>query len=171
MPVSAPFESSMAGPVVIQPIDPRAAGAAVVDDGPTAGGSRKRKAQSSTAGDAASAAETPSAAEPSAAPAAKVAKKPRATRKPADPAASTSTATAKKAKATKAVDGEGGKQPALAMVKCKDCEYTTQYPNTLARHILTHSGDKPFACPHCDHRANDKSNLQVINTPLCAPRA
>ena len=30
----------------------------------------------------------------------------------------------------------------------------------LSRHHLTHTGEKPFQCPHCPHRSNRKGNLK-----------
>lgn len=31
----------------------------------------------------------------------------------------------------------------------------------LKRHKITHSGEKPFHCPYCNHKANIKQNLDV----------
>ena len=31
----------------------------------------------------------------------------------------------------------------------------------LNRHFQIHTGEKPYQCPHCAHRANRKSNLKM----------
>lgn len=31
----------------------------------------------------------------------------------------------------------------------------------LHYHMMTHTGEKPFHCPHCPHRANRLSNLKI----------
>lgn len=43
---------------------------------------------------------------------------------------------------------------------CPHCGKGFHSPKDLRRHIMTHTGEKPFLCPYCDHRANQKSNLK-----------
>ncbi|MPC10544.1 Zinc finger protein 516 [Portunus trituberculatus] len=30
----------------------------------------------------------------------------------------------------------------------------------MKRHLMIHRGEKPFLCPYCPHRANQKGNLK-----------
>ena len=42
---------------------------------------------------------------------------------------------------------------------CPHCDYRATQKSCLEVHLTTHTGEKPFACPHCDHRAAKKSNM------------
>ncbi|XP_055540251.1 zinc finger protein 236-like [Wyeomyia smithii] len=50
--------------------------------------------------------------------------------------------------------------------KCDQCEFASRIPGHLKRHLLVHSGGKPFTCPHCDYSCNNIENLRkhVIST-------
>ncbi|KAL8184172.1 UNVERIFIED_CONTAM: hypothetical protein K2H54_008272 [Gekko kuhli] len=60
---------------------------------------------------------------------------------------------------------------------CQLCSFVTTYPNHLARHMKTHSGEKPFACALCPYASAHLDNLkrhQRVHTgekpykcPLC----
>ncbi|XP_064092707.1 zinc finger and BTB domain-containing protein 7C-like isoform X18 [Macrobrachium nipponense] len=43
---------------------------------------------------------------------------------------------------------------------CPYCSYASIKTTNLARHIHTHTGEKPFACPHCPFRATQEDNLK-----------
>lgn len=43
---------------------------------------------------------------------------------------------------------------------CSLCGKGFQSPKDLRRHIMTHTGEKPYLCPYCNHRANQKSNMK-----------
>ena len=47
-------------------------------------------------------------------------------------------------------------------VQCPECNKTFSGPKRkyyLSRHRITHTDEKPFACPICPYRANIKENL------------
>lgn len=43
--------------------------------------------------------------------------------------------------------------------QCPFCMRFFHTPSKLARHVRSHTGEKPFYCTYCPHRASDKSNL------------
>ena len=53
---------------------------------------------------------------------------------------------------------------ASTSVNCEMCQkafFGINRKYLLKRHMITHSGEKPFQCPYCDHRANIKQNMDV----------
>lgn len=44
---------------------------------------------------------------------------------------------------------------------CSLCGKSFQSPKDLRRHYLTHTGEKPYICPYCNHRAALKGNIKV----------
>ena len=43
--------------------------------------------------------------------------------------------------------------------ECQHCSRSFYLMGDLRRHLLTHTGEKPFKCPHCPHAANRKGNM------------
>lgn len=43
---------------------------------------------------------------------------------------------------------------------CTVCGRQFSTSRDLGRHHMTHTGEKPFHCPYCPHRANRKGNLK-----------
>ena len=43
---------------------------------------------------------------------------------------------------------------------CPYCPRTMKAPSNIRLHMLTHTGEKPFACTMCSYASNKKGNLQ-----------
>lgn len=43
---------------------------------------------------------------------------------------------------------------------CTVCGRQFSTSRDLGRHHMTHTGEKPFQCPYCPHKANRKGNLK-----------
>uniref|UniRef100_A0A8C5CN54 Zinc finger protein 711 n=1 Tax=Gadus morhua TaxID=8049 RepID=A0A8C5CN54_GADMO len=44
---------------------------------------------------------------------------------------------------------------------CVECAKGFRHPSELKKHMRTHTGEKPYLCPHCDFRCADQSNLKT----------
>ena len=58
---------------------------------------------------------------------------------------------------------ETGEQSSGTKYPCADCDYTTDRPIPLARHIMkihTPIGEKQFPCDSCDYKASRSNNLK-----------
>ena len=42
---------------------------------------------------------------------------------------------------------------------CEECGYATGHKSKFDTHLRTHTGKKPFACPHCPFRTAQKGDL------------
>ena len=49
--------------------------------------------------------------------------------------------------------------PIRQKYKCSLCSYSSSFKQAVIKHANTHSGDKPFACDVCSHKAKTKSDL------------
>lgn len=43
---------------------------------------------------------------------------------------------------------------------CSLCSYSTDYPTNIQRHMLTHTGERPFRCTTCGKGFTTKQNLE-----------
>ncbi|KAK4309655.1 hypothetical protein Pmani_018766 [Petrolisthes manimaculis] len=57
----------------------------------------------------------------------------------------------------------GGSVRGTAVLSCPHCLKTFMGPGRhqlYDRHVIVHTGERPFTCPHCTYRANQLSNLR-----------
>ena len=54
-----------------------------------------------------------------------------------------------------------GTKVALMCPVCSKLFHGRNKKQHLHYHMMTHTGEKPFHCPHCPHRANRLSNLRI----------
>uniref|UniRef100_A0A8C4NC22 C2H2-type domain-containing protein n=1 Tax=Eptatretus burgeri TaxID=7764 RepID=A0A8C4NC22_EPTBU len=56
---------------------------------------------------------------------------------------------------------EGSRTPKTLKFPCSVCGKRFRFNSILALHMRTHTGEKPYQCPYCDHRAAQKGNLKI----------
>lgn len=44
---------------------------------------------------------------------------------------------------------------------CAKCSMNFRSKLLLRKHLRTHSGERPFLCPHCPHQANRRDNMRT----------
>jgi len=54
----------------------------------------------------------------------------------------------------------GGRKTDRQTYSCLVCGKTFGQPYNLKRHVLTHTGDRPFQCPRCDYKASQNVHLE-----------
>ncbi|XP_022700191.1 zinc finger protein 236-like [Varroa jacobsoni] len=68
--------------------------------------------------------------------------------------------TPKKGTTEMAEHNNGSRKDSPNSVSCKYCRRKFPWTSSLRRHLLTHTGQKPFKCPHCPIYFTTKSNCE-----------
>ncbi|XP_068211055.1 longitudinals lacking protein, isoforms H/M/V-like isoform X27 [Palaemon carinicauda] len=58
-------------------------------------------------------------------------------------------------------DTLGSQRPNLKSSHCPYCNYSTPFSQNLKRHMLTHTGEKPYTCPHCSYKSSQKVHIDA----------
>lgn len=65
---------------------------------------------------------------------------------------------------SQSVDQPTAHEPSFALTRatkrCPYCPYSTAFSTNLKRHLLSHTGEKPFACSICQYRCRQKIDLR-----------
>ncbi|XP_062933300.1 zinc finger protein 516 isoform X1 [Cynocephalus volans] len=61
-------------------------------------------------------------------------------------------------RASRSHEADGEK---AACHSCCICGKSFPFQSSLSQHMRKHTGEKPYKCPYCDHRASQKGNLKI----------